>query len=93
MHQALILKYLRGLKQQMSASREKQNRQAQAGQTNPKTAREAQQRREQKRSSILYGLIALAFVAVDSMKICLPGLADRHHSQNEHSRRHRRGKL
>ena len=64
MHQALILKYLRGLKQQMSASREKQNRQAQAGQTNPKTAREAQQRREQKRSSILYGLIALAFVAV-----------------------------
>ena len=37
----------------MSASREKQNRQAAAGQTDPKTAREAQQRREEKRSNLL----------------------------------------
>ena len=44
----------------MSASREKQNRQAAAGQTDPKTAREAQQRREEKRSNLLYGLIAAA---------------------------------
>lgn len=44
----------------MSASREKQNRQAAAGQTDPKTAREAQQRKEEKRSNLLYGLIAAA---------------------------------
>ncbi|WP_295764419.1 peptidylprolyl isomerase [uncultured Oscillibacter sp.] len=44
----------------MSASREKQNRQAAAGQAGPKTAREAQQRREEKRSSLLYGVIAAA---------------------------------
>lgn len=44
----------------MSASREKQNRQAAAGQTNPKTAREAQQRRQEKRSNLLYGVIAAA---------------------------------
>ena len=44
----------------MSASREKQNRQAAAGQTDPKTAREAQQRREEKRSNLLYGVIAAA---------------------------------
>ena len=44
----------------MSASREKQNRQAAAGQTDPKTAREAQQRREEKRTNLLYGVIAAA---------------------------------
>lgn len=44
----------------MSASREKQNRQAAAGRTDPKTAREAQQRREEKRSNLLYGVIAAA---------------------------------
>ena len=50
----------------MSASREKQNRQEQAssGWVNPKTTREAQQRKEQKRTSILYGIIAVVFVAV-----------------------------
>jgi len=48
----------------MSASREKQNRQAKAGQTDPKTAREAQQRREEKRNNLLYGLIAAAFLIV-----------------------------
>lgn len=48
----------------MSASREKQNRQAASGQTDPKTAREAQQRKEQKRSSLLYGAIAAALVVV-----------------------------
>lgn len=47
----------------MSASREKQNRQANAGQAVPKTAREAQQRREEKRSNLLYGVIAAAVVA------------------------------
>lgn len=46
----------------MSASREKQNRQAAAGQADPKTAREAQQRKEQKRNSLLYGVIAAAVV-------------------------------
>lgn len=44
----------------MSASREKQNRQAAAGQTDPKTAREARQRKEEKRSNLLYGVIAAA---------------------------------
>ena len=44
----------------MSASREKQNRQAAAGQTDPKTARAAQQRKEEKRSNLLYGVIAVA---------------------------------
>ena len=44
----------------MSASREKQNRQAAAGQTDPKTAREAQQRKEEKRTNLLYGVIAAA---------------------------------
>ena len=42
----------------MSASREKQNRQAAAGQTDPKTARQAQQRKEEKRTNLLYGVIA-----------------------------------
>ena len=44
----------------MSASREKQNRQAAAGQTDPKTARAAQQRKEEKRTNLLYGVIAAA---------------------------------
>lgn len=50
----------------MSASREKQNRQerANAGWVDPKTAREAQQRKQEKRTSILYGVIALVFVVV-----------------------------
>lgn len=48
----------------MSASREKQNRQAKAGQSDPKTAREAQQQKEQKRSNILYGAIAVVFLIV-----------------------------
>lgn len=50
----------------MSASREKKSRQEQssAGWTDPKTAREAQQRKEEKRSSILYGVIAVVFVLV-----------------------------
>lgn len=47
----------------MSASREKQNRQA-GGQASPKTAREAQQRQQEKRNSLLYGLIAAAFLIV-----------------------------
>lgn len=56
--------YLRGLKQQMSASREKKTRQERnsTGWTDPKTAREAQQRREERRSNILYGVIAAVFV-------------------------------
>lgn len=53
---------LRGLKDNMSASREKQNRQANGA--DPKTAREAQQRKEEKRSNFLYGLIAVVFLAV-----------------------------
>ena len=44
----------------MSASREKQNHQAASGQADPKTAREAQQRREEKRTNLLYGVIAAA---------------------------------
>lgn len=44
----------------MSASREKQNRQAAAGQTDSKTARAAQQRKEEKRTTLLYGTIAAA---------------------------------
>ena len=50
----------------MSASREKKSRQELngSGWTDPKTAREAQQRKEQRRSSILYGVIAVAFALV-----------------------------
>lgn len=48
----------------MSASREKQNRQAGAGRTDPKTAREAQQRKEEKRNNLLYGVIAAVFLIV-----------------------------
>ena len=44
----------------MSASREKQNRQAASGQADPKTAREVQQRKEEKRTNLLYGVIAAA---------------------------------
>ncbi len=46
----------------MSASREKQNRQAAGQRADPKTAREAQQRKEEKRSNLLYGVIAAAVV-------------------------------
>ncbi len=50
----------------MSASREKKSRQElnSTGWIDPKTAREAQQRKEERRSSILYGVIAAAFVLV-----------------------------
>ena len=48
----------------MSASREKQLRQENVGQPDPKAAREAQQRKEEKRSNTLYAIIALAFVVV-----------------------------
>lgn len=50
----------------MSASREKQNRQEQnsSGWVDPKTAREAQQRKQEKRSSFVYGAIAVVFVLV-----------------------------
>ena len=55
----------------MSASREKQNRQEQAGSgwVDPKTAREAQQRKQEKRSNLLYGLIAVVFVLVAAVAI------------------------
>lgn len=47
----------------MSASREKQNRQAAGADRNGlKTARQAQQRKEEKRNNLLYGLIAAAVV-------------------------------
>lgn len=50
----------------MSASREKKNRQDQIGSgwSDPKTAREAQQRKEEKRSNTLYAVIAVVFVVV-----------------------------
>ncbi len=50
----------------MSASREKQNRKDRtaSGQVAPKTAREAQQRKEERRSNFVYGLIAAAFAVV-----------------------------
>ena len=50
----------------MSASKEKKARQEQAasGWTDPKTAREAQKRKEEKRSNILYATIAILFVVV-----------------------------
>ena len=50
----------------MSASREKDTRQAKAGfgQADPKTAREAQQRKEEKRNNRLYGVIAVVFVII-----------------------------
>ena len=50
----------------MSASREKKVRQEQesSGYTDPKTAKEAKDRREEKRSNTIYLLVAIAFVAV-----------------------------
>lgn len=50
----------------MSASREKKNRQDQAssGWVDPKTAREAKQRKEEKRSNLLYGTIFVVFLLV-----------------------------
>lgn len=50
----------------MSASREKKNRQDLSGSdwSNPKTAREAQQRKEEKRTNILYGTIGVVFLIV-----------------------------
>ncbi|MDO4315971.1 MAG: peptidylprolyl isomerase [Oscillospiraceae bacterium] len=47
----------------MSASREKQTRQEQAsaGWIDPKTVREAQQRKQERRSNILYGVIGIVF--------------------------------
>ena len=50
----------------MSASREKKFRQDQTGSdlTGPKTAREAEERKAEKRSNLLYGIIAVAFVVL-----------------------------
>lgn len=50
----------------MSASREKKSRvdQTATGWSDPKTAREAQQRKEERRSNIMYGTIAVIFVIV-----------------------------
>lgn len=50
----------------MSASNEKRTFQdlGSYGQTDPKTAREAQQRKAEKRSNLLYGAIAVVFVLV-----------------------------
>ena len=50
----------------MSASREKKVRQEQenSGYVDPKTAKEAKERREEKRSNTIYLLIAIAFVVV-----------------------------
>ncbi len=50
----------------MSASREKKSRQELngAGRSDPRTAHEAQQRKEERRSNILYGVIAVVFVLV-----------------------------
>ena len=58
--------YLRGLKQQMSASREKKTRQdlVKSDWTDPKTAREAQQRKAEKRSNMVYATIAVIFVLI-----------------------------
>lgn len=50
----------------MSASKEKDTRQAKTafGQADPKTAHEAQQRKEEKRNNRLYGVIAVVFVII-----------------------------
>ena len=50
----------------MSASREKKRRQEQLanGTVNPRTAREAEQRAAEKRSNMLYTLLAVAFIVV-----------------------------
>ena len=49
----------------MSASREKKRRQEQlaTGSVNPRAAREAEQRAAEKRSSVLYTILAVAFIA------------------------------
>ena len=48
----------------MSASKDKKTRQEQAGIGKPRTAREIQQRKEERRSNILYATIAILFVVV-----------------------------
>ena len=50
----------------MSASREKKSRQEQAGSgwNDPKTAREAKERKEERRTNILYGTIGVVFLLV-----------------------------
>lgn len=55
----------------MSASREKKNRQDLSGSdwSDPKTAREAQQRKEEKRTNILYGTIGVVFLIVAIMAV------------------------
>lgn len=55
----------------MSASREKKTRQDQAssGWVDPKTAREAKQRKEEKRSNLLYGTIFVVFLLVAAAAI------------------------
>ena len=55
----------------MSASREKKNRQdlSDSNWSNPKTAREAQQRKEEKRTNILYGTIGVVFLIVAIMAV------------------------
>ena len=54
----------------MSASREKKNRLGQPTSVdNPKTAREIQQRKEEKRSNVMYGTIAVLFVIVAVISI------------------------
>ena len=55
----------------MSASREKKNRQDQtsSGWVDPKTAREAKQRKEEKRTNILYGTIFVVFLLVAAAAI------------------------
>ena len=48
----------------MSASREKKSRQEQTGSgwNDPKTAREAKERKEERRTNILYGTIGVVFL-------------------------------
>ena len=55
----------------MSASREKKNRPAQTGSgwVDPKTAREAKQRKEEKRNHLLYGTIFVIFLLVAAAAI------------------------
>ena len=55
----------------MSASREKKTRQDQtsSGWVDPKTAREAKQRKEEKRSNLLYGTIFVVFLLVAAAAI------------------------
>ena len=50
----------------MSASREKKSRQEQTGSgwNDPKTAREAKERKEERRTNILYGTIGVVFLLV-----------------------------